>query len=197
VPAAGALREAFRDLDIEFTVASATAVRNRWKISRELHRSRSAPEVRGMTDTIMPNLFRDTRLALISSEDSIRRTLERHRHWIEKTLNCSFNNAVFLKLDFDLTGIAVDRVCGGEQNPTQNVRLRRLRGLVESFETPPEFTPFVAFDEQDPDAETDLDRILRVAPPLRRVGFVWKDCPMAIKLKGHSLSRCTRERRVR
>lgn len=136
-----------------------------------------------MTDTIMPNLFRDTRLALISSEDSIRGTLERHRPWIERTLSCSFDDTVFLKLNFDLTGIAVDRICGGAQNPTQNVRLRRLRGLVESLETPPGFTPLVAFDDQDSHAETNLDQILRVPPPLRRVVLAWKDCPMAIKLK--------------
>lgn len=140
-----------------------------------------------MTDPITPNLRYVVRsFSLINSDDAIRTGIARHQAWIEQAISCPVEEAVFVRLDFDMSETVVDHNFGFVKYPTQSARVTRMRLKVQSINTPSYCAPLVSFAEPDPETGNRLLGLLSVPPPRRGIALSWRDCPVAVKLEGIS-----------
>jgi ATPase family associated with various cellular activities (AAA) len=123
-------------------------------------------------------------LEYATTPDILRQTIERQREWIEAKLGVPLSEAVFFETSLDLARIALDNLLNpSSENESKPKAIRRLRPLVASAETPPDFPPLISMRSQF--------RSPSLAPQLRggstehgsSAKFGWQDCPVAIKLR--------------
>jgi len=138
-----------------------------------------------MTDLIISSSLHNARsFSLLNSDDAIRSAIARHRVWIEQAISSSFEESIFIRLDFDISETAVDHIFGFSERPSQSARQTRMRLKVESINTPPNCAPLVSFAEPNTEASNHLLGLLSIPPPRRGIALTWRDCPVAVKLEG-------------
>lgn len=117
-----------------------------------------------------------------SASQAIGLAVECHRAFIQQSLGSPLEDTVILKLDFDLSDIALDHVCGTDVQPAWNTHLSRMRSRVQEMDIPRDCAPIVSVGNPDPCIEP-LWKLRRVPPPMRPMKLRWEDCPIALRLK--------------
>jgi hypothetical protein len=85
----------------------------------------------------------------------LRRALEFHQVWIEKTLGVALADIVIFQVDLNLAQIGVEKILGCSSRPGATSRaVRRLRPLIASADTPADDT-----DRSHSGRQSDGDRL--------------------------------------
>jgi hypothetical protein len=114
--------------------------------------------------------------------DLLRRTLDRHRTWIEKELGVSLADAVILETDPDIAQIGNELILAiPSVQRTPSSISRRLRPFVLDATTPPDFPPLCEI-RKSPRTENLLAWLGAQSKP-QKSRFSWQDCPVALHVR--------------
>jgi ATPase family associated with various cellular activities (AAA) len=110
----------------------------------------------------------------------LRRALEFHQDWIERTLEVTLADVVIFQVDLNLAQIGVEKILACSSRPGATSRaVRRLRPVVASADMPPGFPPLVGL--------SSLSHMAALLAPLEgsqtgcRINLEWQDCPVAMR----------------
>jgi hypothetical protein len=110
----------------------------------------------------------------------LRRALEFHQDWIEKTLGVALADVVVFQVDLNLAQIGVEKILGCSSRPGATSRaVRRLRPLVASADIPPGFPPLVGL--RNLSHRVDLLAAIERLQTGGGLNPEWQDCPVAMR----------------
>jgi hypothetical protein len=113
----------------------------------------------------------------------IRRVIEQHAEWIEKTLGLPMSQAVIVQCDISLIDAAIPKLTGTVGlGTTQETPLLRFAELLESAAMPPSCAPLLQADSMS--RLVDIEEVLGGASARYSYSLRWDDCPVAFRVRG-------------
>jgi hypothetical protein len=112
----------------------------------------------------------------------IRRALDLHAPWVEKTLGLPIAEAVIVQCNVSLIDAAIPRLLGIRLGDTHEKPLHKFADLLESVEIPPSCAPLLQADALS--RTVDLEAVLSGVEPGHTYSVEWDDCPVAFQVRG-------------
>jgi hypothetical protein len=114
----------------------------------------------------------------------IRRALDLHVSWIEKTVGVPISQAVIVQCDVSLIGAAMPRASRNTPWRYSRKALHQFAELLQSAEIPPSCAPMLQADAMA--GIVNLEEVLDGGDPGRSYSVEWDDCPVAFQVRGVS-----------
>jgi len=113
----------------------------------------------------------------------IRRAIDQHQGWIEKSLGVLLAEAVILNCDISLTNAAIPQLLGNIdfRGPNENAT-RLFMEVVQSVEIPPSSAPLLQAGATS--RTVDLEAALSGGESRQSYAFEWDDGPAAFRVRG-------------